>query len=698
MKQIVTLILACVLAAGVFAQNTENPFFRAFTTPFGVPDFEKITYEDYLPAFKAGMLQQTDEIKAIVSNPEVPTFENTILALERSGRLLNRVSNVFFVLNGSMATDEMQEINTTVTPLLAKHSNEIRMNADLFKRVKAVYKQKDLLPLKGEDLRLLEETYKGFVRNGADLQGEKKERVKKINEELSTLTLTFGQNLLKENAKFMLVIDNKADLAGLPQSVIDVAAQDAKDRGQEGKWVFTLMRSSIEPFLTYSEKRNLREKIYKGYINKGNHNDELDNKKIASRIAALRVEKMNIMGYDSYADFVLEENMAKTPANVYKLLDQVWKPAIARAKEEAGELQAMIKKEGGDFKLQPWDWWYYAEKLKKEKYALDNEMIKPYFELNNVIKGVFYVANRLYGLHFIERHDIPKYHKDVRVYEVEEADGTHVGILYLDYFARQIKGGGAWMNSFNKQSNMDGKAVYPVITNNLNLANPGEGKPVFMTFDQVSTLFHEFGHGLHGLLSKCTYNSLSGTSVSRDFVELPSQIMEHWCGEPEVLKVYAKHYKTGEPIPQELIDKIDRAGHFNQGFITSEYLAACYLDMAWHTLTKPVEHDALKFEKKIMDKISLINEITVRYRTPYFAHIFSGGYASGYYAYIWSEVLDCDAFAAFKETSLFDQKTATSFRRNVLEKGGTEDPATLYRNFRGKDPDVKYLLQNRGLN
>ncbi|MBN2416195.1 M3 family metallopeptidase [bacterium] len=698
MKQIVTLLLILVLGTGLAAQDTENPFFRAFATPFGVPDFDQIRYEHYLPAFQAGMQQQKDEIAAIVSNPEVPTFENTILALERSGRLLDRVSNVFFVLNGSMATDEMQEINNTVTPLLAKHGNEISMNADLFKRVKAVYEQKDILPLQGEDLVLLKETYKGFVRNGADLQGEKKERVKKINEELSMLTLTFGQHLLKENATFMLIIDDEADLAGLPQSVIDVAAQDAKDRGQDGKWVFTLMRSSIEPFLTYSEKRDLREKIYKGYINKGDNNNELDNKKIAARIAALRVEKATIMGYDSHADFVLEENMAKTPANVYRLLDQIWKPAIARAKEEAGELQGMIKKDGGSFSLQPWDWWYYAEKLKKEKYALDNEMIKPYFELNNVIEGVFYVANRLYGLHFIERHDIPAYHKDVRVYEVEEADGTHVGVLYLDYFARQIKRGGAWMNSFNKQSNMDGRAVYPVITNNLNLANPGPGKPVFMTFDQVSTLFHEFGHGLHGLLSKCTYNSLSGTSVSRDFVELPSQIMEHWCGHPDVLKVYAKHYQTGEPIPQELIDKIEKAGHFNQGFVTSEYLAACYLDLAWHTLTEPVEHNALTFENKTMKKIGLIDEITVRYRTPYFAHIFSGGYASGYYAYIWSEVLDCDAFAAFTETSLFDQKTAAAFRRNILEKGGTEDPAALYRQFRGKEPDVKYLLQNRGLN
>jgi len=697
MKNLFILAVMLAVTFSAAAQQADNPFYKNFDTPFNVPAFDQIKYEHYIPAFKAGMKQHLDEIKAIVDNPLEPTFENTIIAFEKSGVLLNRVSNVFFVLNGSMATEEMQQINNEITPLLAQHGNEISLNPELFAKVKYVYKDKDILPLDKESKKLLEETYKSFVRGGANLHGSKKEQVKKINEQLSVLTLQFGQNLLKENSKFMLIIDNKDDLAGLPQSVVDVAARDAANRGKKGKWVFTLMRSSITPFLTYSTKRNLREKIYNGYINKGDNNDELDNKKIAAKIASLRVKRAKLMGYESHAHFILEENMAKTPKTVFKLLDKIWEPALVRAKSEAKELQKMIKQEGHKFKLAPWDWWYYSEKLKMVKYALDDEMIKPYFELNNVIKGVFYVANRLYGLHFIERNDLPKYHDDVRVYEVEEANGKHVGIIYLDYYARQIKRGGAWMNSFNKQSRLGGKEVYPVITNNLNLANPGAGKPVFMSFDQVSTLFHEFGHGLHGLLSNCTYNSLSGTSVSRDFVELPSQIMEHWCGEPEVLKVYAKHYKTGKIIPQELVDKLENASHFNQGFATVEYLSACYLDLSWHALTDAKELDTNKFEQKTMKKLGLLDEITVRYRSTYFSHIFAGGYSAGYYAYIWSEVLDCDAFAAFKEKSLFDQATALSFRRNVLERGGTEDSALLYKRFRGQDPNVKYLLQKRGL-
>jgi peptidyl-dipeptidase Dcp len=681
----------------VNAQENGNPFFKEFATPFQVPPFSEIRYEHYIPSFEAGMQQQKDNIFVIVNNPAAPTFENTILALENSGTLLRNVNTVFSVLNSSMSTDEMLEINKTKTPLLAKHRNEIRLNDELFKRVKTVYEQRGILRLGTEEYKLLEETYKDFVRGGANLEGKEKEEFKKISEELSMLTLNFGQNILKENSNFNLVIDKREDLAGLPQSEIDAAAKSAEDRGHEGKWVFTLIRSSITPFLKYSEKRDLREKIFNAYINKGDNNDELDNKKILSKIAALRVRKAKLLGYESHAHFILEENMAEAPANVYALLDQIWKPAHARALQEVEELQAMIHKDGKEFQLKPWDWWYYAEKLKMEKYALDDEMIKPYFELEKVIKGVFHVVEKLFGLHFIRRYDIPKYHETVRVYEVEEADGTHVGIIYLDYYARQIKRGGAWMNSFHKQSRFGGKEIHPVVTNNLNLSHPGEGKPTFLTFDQVRTLFHEFGHGLHGLLSDCTFNSLSGTSVSRDFVELPSQIMENWCKQPEVLKVYARHYETGEVIPQELIDKIEKTGHFNQGFKTVEYLAASYLDMAWHTLTEGKEHDAIKFENAAIKELGLIPEIVVRYRSPYFRHVFSGGYSSGYYSYIWSEVLDSDAFAAFKETSLFDRETAVSFRTNILEKGGTEDPMKLYLQFRGKDPDVKYLLEKRGL-
>jgi peptidyl-dipeptidase Dcp len=514
---------------------------------------------------------------------------------------------------------------------------------------------------------------------------------------MSILTVTFGENVLKENNRFAMVIDKKEDLAGLPQAVITGAAETAKERGHEGKWVFTIHKPSMLPFLQYSENRTLREKIFMAYINKGNNNDELDNKDNLAKIAALRVERANLLGYKTHADYVLEDNMAKKPENVYKFLDQLWKPALKMAKNEAKELQEMIDKDGHDFKLQAWDWWYYAEKLKKAKYALDEEMLRPYFKLENARDGAFLVASKLWGIQFIEREDIPKYHEDVRVFEVTEADGSHIGILYTDYFPRASKRGGAWMNSFRKQSRLHGKEIYPVITNNGNFSKPTGGKPALISSEEVVTLFHEFGHALHGLLSDCTYNRLSGTSVSRDFVEMQSQIMENWVFEPEVLRMYAKHYETGEVIPQELIDKLEKASQFNQGFETVEYLAASFLDMDWHTLSEAKELDVDEFEEASLNKIGLIPEIVVRYKSPYFNHIFSGGYASGYYSYIWAEVLDADAFQAFKETSLFDQKTAQSFRENILERGGTEDPMVLYKRFRGAEPKVEYLLKKRGL-
>ncbi len=691
-----TIAVIIIIMAGC-SRLGKNPFLVEWNTPFGVPPFDQIKKDHYIPAFTEAIKRHNHEIQEIISNSEAPSFENTIVALEKSGSLLRRVDNVFSVLNGSMSDEKMQEIDRKITPLLSNHWDEILLNEKLFKRVKAVYDRMDELTLTTEQKTLLEKYYKDFVRGGANLDKDKKEELKKINEELSMLSLKFGENILKENNKFELVIEDKKDLAGLPQSVIDGAARAAKERGHEGKWVFTLHRSSITPFLTYSEKRDLREKIFKAYINRGNHNDELDNKKILSRIAALRVKRAHLLGYKTHADYVLEENMAKTPQKVYDLLFQIWKPALKMAKKEARELQEMIDKEGKNFKLQPWDWWYYAEKLRKKKYNLNEEMLKPYFELENVRKGAFYVAGKLYGIRFIERKDIPKYYPDVRVFEVEESDGSHIGILYTDYFARKTKRGGAWMNSFRKQSRLEGKEIHPIVTNNLNLTKPAENKPTLLTLTEVTTLFHEFGHALHGLLSNCTYNRLSGTSVPRDFVELPSQIMEHWATEPEVLKVYAKHYKTGKPIPQSIINKIKKTSHFNQGFITVEYLAAAFLDMDWHTLTEPKELDVFEFENKSLNKIGLIPEIVVRYRSPYFQHIFSGGYSAGYYSYIWSEVLDCDAFHAFKETSLFDRNTATSFRKNILEKGGSEDPITLYKRFRGREPKVDYLLEKRGL-
>jgi len=690
------LFIAGLLLSSCLTQE-ENPLFSEFDTPFQVPPFDKIQEEHYLPAFKEGMEQQNMEIDAIVNNPEAPTFENTIEAIESTGSLLDKVESVFYVLNGSMTNDKMQEIAKEVAPLGSRHRDNIWLNEKLFQRVKAVYEQKDKLDLTTEPNTLLVKYYKDFVRRGANLDEEKKTRLKEINQEMSILTVTFGENVLKENNRFAMVIDKKEDLAGLPQAVITGAAEAAKEREYEGKWVFTIHKPSMLPFLQYSENRALREKIFKAYINKGNNNDELDNKDNLAKIAALRVERANLLGYKTHADYVLERNMAKKPENVYSFLDQLWKPALKIAKREAKELQEMISKEGHDFKLQAWDWWYYAEKLKKAKYALDEEMLRPYFKLENVREGAFSVASKLYGIQFIERKDIPKYHEDARVFEVKEADGSHIGIFYTDYFPRASKRGGAWMNSFRKQSRLHGKEIYPVITNNGNFSKPTGGKPALISSEEVSTLFHEFGHGLHGLLSDCTYNRLSGTSVSRDFVEMQSQIMENWAFEPEVLKMYAKHYETGEVIPQELIDKLEKASHFNQGFVTVEYMAACFLDMDWHTLSEAKELDVDEFETQSLNKIGLIPEIIVRYKSPYFNHIFSGGYASGYYSYIWAEVLDADAFQAFKETSLFDQKTAQSFRENILERGGTEDPMILYKRFRGAEPKVEALLKKRGL-
>ena len=696
MKKLFLLLFIAGLLSSCLKQE-ENPFFSEFDTPFQVPPFDKIQEEHYLPAFKEGMELQNMEIEAIVNNPETPTFENTLEAMESTGSLLRKVGSVFGVLNDSMTNDNMQKIAKEVAPLESRHQDNIRLNDKLFQRIKAVYEQKDKLDLTTEQNTLLVKYYKDFVRSGANLDEEKKTRLKEINQEISILTVKFGENVLKENNRFAMVIDKKEDLAGLPQAVITGAAEAAKEREYEGKWVFTIHKPSMLPFLQYSENRALREKIFKAYINKGNNNDELDNKDNLAKIAALRVERANLLGYKTHADYVLENNMAKKPENVYSFLDQLWKPALKMAKREAKELQEMIRKEGHDFKLQAWDWWYYAEKLKKAKYALDEEMLRPYFKLENARDGAFSVASKLFGIQFIEREDIPKYHEDARVFEVKEADGSHIGILYTDYFPRASKRGGAWMNSFRKQSRLHGKEIYPVITNNGNFSKPTGGKPALISSEEVVTLFHEFGHGLHGLLSDCTYNRLSGTSVSRDFVEMQSQIMENWAFEPEVLKMYAKHYETGEVIPQELIDKLEKASRFNQGFATVEYLAASFLDMDWHTLAEAKELDVDEFEEASLNKIGLIPEIIVRYKSPYFNHIFSGGYASGYYSYIWAEVLDADAFQAFKETSLFDQKTAQSFRENILERGGTEDPMVLYKRFRGAEPKIESLLKKRGL-
>jgi peptidyl-dipeptidase Dcp len=703
-KSLFLLTVILFAAAGCAKKAVEpaaafNPLIAEFTTPYGVPPFDRISPGDFMPAFDKGIAEQKAEIEAIVKNREAPTFANTLEELDRSGALLKRIGAVFSNLNSSNTNDQLQQIAKDVAPKLAKHADDIALDAGLFARVKTVYEGRGKLGLNAEQGRLLEKTYKEFVRNGANLAPDKQARLRQINEELSVVTVKFGENILKENSAFELVLEKDTDLAGLPPAVVAGAAETAKERGTPGKWVFTLAKPSLIPFLQYSEKRDLREKMFKAYIMRGNNGNELDNKANAVRIATLRVERANLLGYKTHAAYVLEENMAKTPEAVYALLGKIWKPAMARAKAEAAEMQAMIDKEGRGFKLQPWDWWYYAEKVRKAKYDLDDSALRPYFQLENVRNGAYEVAHKLYGITFTELSGIPKYQEDVRVFEVKDADGSHLGILYVDYYPRPNKEGGAWMSNYREQSVRNGVDIRPVIVNNGNFSKPTAGEPALISFEEATTLFHEFGHALQGLLSKCTYESLSGTNVRGDFVELCSQVMENWATDPAVLKMYAKHYKTGEPIPDALIEKINKSKFFNQGFETVEYVAACYLDMDWHSLTEPKEIDPLKFEADSMARIGLMPEIVSRYRTTYFNHIFSSGigYSAGYYSYIWAAVLDSDAFEAFKETSLFDQATAKSFRTNILEKGDTEDPMVLYKRFRGREPRIEPLLKKRGL-
>lgn len=699
------LIAAFLCLNGVFmtgtmhAELTKNPFLEQWTTPLEVPPFDSIELEHYEPAFREAMQRHSQKIQAISMQRSDPDFQNTIVALERSGALLDRVRNVFFAMNSAMTSDEMQAIAKEVAPKLSRHWDAIFLNEQLFQRIKSVWETRDRRDLSAEQQKLLKEYHKDFVRGGANLSTDKKTRLKQINSKLSVLSVRFGENVLKENNRFELVIDNESDLAGLPDAVIAAAAEAAKERGHEGKWVFTLHKPSMIPFLQYSEKRPLREKIYRAYINRGNHNDELDNKEILSEMAALRVERAELLGYETHAHYVLEENMAKRPANVYQLLNEVWEPALTRAKREVVEMQKLVDAENGGFELASWDWWYYAEKVKKNKYELDENMLRPYFKLDNVLAGAFEVAKRLYGLTFEKRTDMPVYHDDVSVFEVKEANGSHVGTLYVDYFPRPSKRGGAWMGEFRQQFKIEGEDKRPVIYNVGNFSKPTGDKPSLLSPEEVETLFHEFGHALHGLLSDCTYKSLAGTEVARDFVELPSQIMENWAIEPAVLKMYATHYQTGAPMPDELVDKIHKARHFNQGFATTEYLAAAFLDMDWHTQTTPnPDIQVIEFENSCLDKIGLIPEIISRYRSPYFQHIFAGGYSSGYYSYLWAEVLDADAFNAFKETGdLFNPRVATSFRENILERGGTAEPMTLYKKFRGKEPSIEPLLKRRGL-
>ncbi len=680
-------------------KSQQNPLLEKFATPFGVPPFDRIKPEHYLPSFDTAILSHQQEISAIVDNEAAPSFANTLEALNDSGELLNQVGGVFFNLLSASTNEQMQKIATEVAPKLARHDDDILLNRKLFQRIKAVYENRAGLSLSAEQKRLLEKTYKDFVRGGANLDERKQAELRGINQKLAVLSLTFSNNVLKEDNSFQLVLEKKEDLSGLPPSVLAAAAEAAQAAGKQGLWMFTLHKPSLIPFLQYADRRDLREKMFRGYINRGNHDDDRDNKSVLIQMADLRIQRAHLLGYKTHAHYVLEENMAKDPSEVYDLLQKLWQAAVPVTLQEAAKLQKMARKENPGLELQPWDWWYYAEKLRKAEYDLNEEDLRPYFALENVQQGAFDVASRLYGITFVARRDLPVYHPDVRAYEVREADGRHLGVLYVDYFPRASKSGGAWMNEYRSQQVKHGAKVNPVISNVFNFSRPTEGKPALLSFEEVTTLFHEFGHALHGLFSDVRYVRLAGTSVSRDFVELPSQIMENWASEPDVLRMYAKHYLSGKVIPEELIAKLEKSRTFNQGFVTTEYLAASFLDMDWHTLDGSVPKDVNGFETEVLSQLGLMPEIVSRYRSTYFNHIFGGEYSSGYYSYIWSAVLDADAFEAFKEkNNVFDRELAQAFRRYILSRGGTEDPMTLYREFRGAAPKIDALLTRRGLN
>ena len=700
MKKLALLLIgSCIIATSCNTNKTEmNPLLSEFDTPFGVPPFHLISYDHYLPAFKEAMELQIREIEAIVENSEAPTFENTIAALDYSGKTLSQVSSIFYNIRSANTSDEVKDIALELVPLISEHQSNINLNPELFEKIQSVYHQREELDLTGEQDMLLEKTYKKFVRSGATLSEEDKENMRKIDEQLSMLSLQFGDNMLEETNNFTLVIDNEADLAGLPAGVVSAAAEAAKEAELNGKWVFTLHQPSWIPFLTYADNRGLREEIYKAMYNRANNENEFDNKEIIDKTIKLRTERAQLLGYETHADFVLEERMAKNPEGVYELLMKLWTPALQMAKEEAVMMQEMINSEGGDFQLASWDWWYYAEKIRMEKYALNDEELRQYFSLEDVTVGVLDVINKLFGITFERRDDLPVYHEDVIAYELKDRDGSHLGVQYMDFHPRAAKRAGAWSTTYRKQHVRDGENISNVGSIVCNFSKPSGDKPALISFDEALTYFHEMGHALHSQFSDCTYPGISGTSVPTDFVELPSQIMENWGGHPEVLKSYARHYETGDPIPDELLEKLEASSKFNMGFVTTEYLAASILDMRYHTITEIKDLDVISFEETAMDEAGLIDEIIPRYKSTYFSHIFSGGYSAGYYSYIWSEVLDKDAFNAFVESGdLFNQEVADAYRKNILSKGCTLEPMEMYVKFRGKEPDVEALLIARGL-
>lgn len=672
--------------------DKSNPFFSEFNTPFNVPPFEMIMARHYLPAFAQGMKEGRDDIEKIVRNKEEPTYINTIEALDRSSEMLRRVRAVFGAQAEANTNDSLQSIEVEISPKLTEYDDEIRLNPDLFARIKSVYDNRAKFNLSTEQAFLLENQYREFVRNGANLNQQDQDTLKKINQRLSVLVVKFEQNVLEETNSYRLYVD-KPNLAGLPESLISSAAEVASSSGQPGKWAFTTQKPSIFPFMTYCGNRELRKEIFHAYTNRGNNGNAYDNNKILAEIVKLRAARAKLLGYRSHSDIVLEPRMAKKPENVLKLLNDLWSRAIPVAKREVNEMQKIIDREDGNFRLEPSDWWYYAEKLRKEKYNLDDAELRPYFKLDNVRDGAFTCAGKLFGITFTPIAGCPLPHPEAQAYEVKDSDGSHIGVLYMDFFPRDSKRQGAWCSTYRSHHIADGKVVTPVVTTVFNFTRPSGDLPSLLSLEEVSTLFHEFGHALDALFNQNSYNL---TYVAWDFVELPSQLMEHWATDPEVLNLYAKHYQTGEIIPEALVKKINKSGYFNQGFENVEVYAASLLDIAFHTLQAPVNIDIQSFEKDYFSKLGLIPEIVSRYRSTYFTHI-TGEYDSGYYSYTWASVLDNDAFEAFKEKGIFDRATADSYRKNILEKNGIMDPMQMYINFRGREPEIGPLLKNKGL-
>lgn len=696
MKSTLCTTALILLLASCEEKTEKNPLLESFNTPHETPPFDRIKTGDYETAFGQAISEARKDIQTIIENPATPDFENTIVALDRAGEKLNTVSSVFFNLNSACTNEEMQQIAQKVSPKLTEYSNSIYMNRSLFDRVRVVYDQKEQLSLSPEQQTLLEDTWKAFVKGGANLEGTAKERFQEITIELSKLGLKFDENLLAETNDFMLHITDAKDLDGLPEGTIEMAAMTAKEKGLEG-WVFTLHAPSYIPFMKYADNRRLREKMYRAYSSRGNRGNQYDNNEVIRKMVSLRLEKARLLGYRTYAEYVLTNRMAETPEKVNAFLEQLLAASHPHALAEKKEVEDFARRNGFTGELQRWDWTYYSNKLKQEKYALDDEMLKPYFKLENVQQGVFGLANRLYGLTFKEVNNIPKYHEDVKTFEVYDGDGKFLAVLYTDFFPRESKSGGAWMTEFRGQYKMDGQDVRPLVSIVMNFTKPTASKPSLLTFDEVTTFLHEFGHSLHGMLSQCNYNSTGGTNVYRDFVELPSQIMENWALEKEWLDSWAVHYQTGEKIPQEYITKIHDAANFQSGYQSDRQLSFGMVDLAWHSVTTPMTGSVQEFETLAMAPTESFPAVDSSSFSTAFGHIFGGGYAAGYYSYKWAEVLDADAFSVFKEKGIFDAATARAFRTNILEKGGSEHPMVLYKRFRGQEPNVDALLKRSGL-